>query len=84
MGPPNSFIFADYSVLGSMSLKLNSFHICLLHEETVGKQPKKIDEDQENELISFIKNTYCSISWTGSSFMAHPFTPLSQYKTILI
>lgn len=83
MEPSNSFIFADYSVLGSVSPKLNSFHICLLHEETVGKQPKKIEEDQENELISFVKNTYCSMSWTGS-FMARPFTPLSQYKTILI
>lgn len=76
MGPPNSFIFVVYSGLGFVSPKLNSFYICLLRDEIVVKQPKKIGEDQENELIPFEKNTYCSISWTGSSFMAHPFTPL--------
>lgn len=73
---PNSFIFVVYSGLGFVSPKLNSFYICLLHDEIVGKQPKKIGEDQEKKLISFVKNTYCGISWIGSSFMAHPLTPL--------
>lgn len=76
IGPPNSFIFVVYSGLGFVSPKLNSFYICLLCDEIVGKQPKKIGEDQENELISFVKNTYCSMSWAGSSFIAHPFTPV--------
>lgn len=48
IGPPNSFIFVVYSGLGFVSPKLNSFYICLLCDEIVGKQPKKIGEDQEN------------------------------------
>lgn len=45
-----------------MSPEQNSFYICLLHDEKIGKQLKKICEDEEKVLISSVKNTNCSIT----------------------
>lgn len=69
-------IFAFYSAQESMSPEQNSFYICSLHDEMIGKQSKKIHEDQEKVLIFYVQNTNCSMSQIISSFTDQFFTPL--------